>query len=194
MRFITFFIFTIILSLTASAQTPLKTLATANGRSFTAQDLSPKVTDAWLKLPRTLANARIKLLDQQMEDVLMEVEASSQIITVNQLITKEVVKKVPDPTEAEIKRIYDANKSQLGTTKLPEVRLQIITFLRDEPEKKAFDAYIASLQKKHKIVPVKDINSESLIRSDVIATVGGRKITFAEFMRKNGLALYEYDA
>lgn len=194
MKFITLFIFTIVLSLTTTAQTVVNTLATANGRSFTAQDLSPGVADAWLKLPKTLANARKKLLEQQIENVLLDVEASSQKIAVDQLITKEVVKKVPDPTEAEIKKIYDTNKSQLGDTKLSEIRQEIITYLRDEPEKKALDAYIVTLRKKHNIVPVKDINSESLIDSDVVAKVGERNLIFAEYMRVNGLALYEYKA
>ena len=194
MRFITLFIVTIALAVTALAQAPLKTLATVSGRSFTAKDLSPKVTEAWLKMPTVLANARVTLLDKQVEDVLLDIEAKSKAMTANQLVTQEVVKKVPDPTAAEIKKIYDANKSQLGNTTLADIRPQIIDFLRDEPEKKAFDAYIKSLRTKHKIIPIKDINSKSLTNLDVIVKVGDRDITFAQFMRANGLALYEFEA
>jgi predicted DsbA family dithiol-disulfide isomerase len=194
MKFTIAFIFTIVFALSTFAQTAAQPLATANGRSFTAQDLTPKVAEAWIKLPETLATARKSMLEQEIERILLEVEANSQKISVEKLIEKEVTKKVPAPTEAEIKNVYDVNKAQLGDTKLSEVRQQIITFLRDEPEKQAYTGLILSLKKRYKIVPGKDVNSKTLVGGDVLVTVGERELTFAEFIKNNGLALYEYEA
>ncbi len=194
MKFITLLIFTIAFSISAFAQKPAETLATANGRSFTVQDLSPQVGEAWTKLPETLANARKELLSQEIEDVLLKAEADSQTIAVNQLIEKEVAKKVSDPTEKQIKDIYETNRSQVGDATFAEVRPQIVSFLRQEPEKKAFANYLESLKKKYKVTYGKDVNSKSFATDDFLATVGERKITYQEFIKKNGLTLYEYEA
>lgn len=180
--------------MTAFAQSASETLATANGRSFTAQDLSPKIAEAWVKLSETMADARKKLLDKQIEETLLENEADSQKINIDKLIENEVTKKVPNPSETEIKKIYDANRNQIGDTPLNEVRDQIVAFLRDEPEKKAYENYVESLKKKHKVNFGKDINSKSLIAADVVATVDEKVITFADYITQNGLAIYEYEA
>lgn len=195
MKLITTFVFTIIFTLSVFAQSSaMKTLATASGRTFTAQDLSPQVADAWVKLPTTLANARKALLEQQIEQVLLRIEAGSQKISVNKLLEKEVSKKVPDPTVAEVKKLYDANKDQIGEIPFEKIRPQIVTFLREPKEKKAYQQYIETLKKKHKIEFVKDVNAKNLVAGDVLATIGNAKITYAQYFKENGLTLYEYEA
>jgi predicted DsbA family dithiol-disulfide isomerase len=194
MKPFTAFIFTIIFSLSVFAQTPTETLATANGRSFTAQDLSPDVAALWVELPETLKKARKTLLENQIEDLLLRIEAEKQNLSVDELLAKEVAAKVPDPDEAEIKKIYDQNRSQLGTATLEEIRPQIVAYLRREPETKAFESYIASLKQKAKIVPGKDVNAGKLAPGDILAAVEGRNILYGEYFRENGLTLYEYEA
>lgn len=194
MKFITALIFTVVFSISISAQKPSETLATANGRSFTVQDLSSQVSEAWVKLPETLANARKELLEQKIEDILLNIETDAQKLSLEQLIKKEVAEKVAAPTEKEIKNIYEINRGQVGNATLEEVRPQIVGFLRQEPEKKAYANYLESLKKKYKIAYGKDVNSKTFTAGDVLATVGDRKITYEEFIKKNGLTLYEYEA
>ncbi|MEZ5345485.1 MAG: thioredoxin domain-containing protein [Pyrinomonadaceae bacterium] len=176
------------------AQTPTEVLATSTIRSFTAQDLSPEISKAWISLPETMANARKILLDRQIEDVLLEVAAAENKMKVNEFITASVAKKVPDPSETQIKAVYDANKADLENVPLSEVRSKIVEYLRQEPEKKAYEDFIAGLKTTYKITYVKDISAERLIPPDVLATVGPRSITYKDFTDKNALVLYEYEA
>ena len=194
MRFVTLLILIVCFSFNLFAQKPDDVLATANGRSFTAQDLSPNIARVWLKLHETLANARKSLLDKQIENTLLELEATNQKTTVKKLLQKEVAKKVKNPSEKQIKTVYDANRSDIGTAKLSEVRAQIIAYLRQEPERKAYINLITSLKTKHLIIPGKDIRIKSNNPYEVAATVGVKQIRIKDFISKNGLVLYEYEA
>lgn len=195
MKLLTTFVFVIIFTLSVFAQpNAMETLATASGRTFTAQDLTPQIADAWIKLPTTLSNARKALLEQQIEQVLLRIEAGNQKISVNNLLNKEVSKKVPDPTAAEVKKLYDANKDQIGEIPFEKIRPQIVTFLREPKEKKAYQKYVETLKKKHKIEFIKDVNSNKLVAGDVLVTVGAIKITYFQYFQENGLTLYEYEA
>ena len=63
--------------------------------------------------------------------------------------------KAAAPTEAQIKAVYEANKSSVGERTLPEMREQIVDFLRRESEQKALIAFVKRLQTKYKAAPGK---------------------------------------
>lgn len=194
MRIIKTTIFLFILTISAFAQTATETLATANGRTFTAQDLSPEVAKLWIDLPKDLENARKNLLAQQIEQTLIKIEATKKNLTPDEFIEKEIFAKVPNPTENQIKEIYEANRFQFGDKTLEEMRPKIVNFLNKEPKKQALNNFIETLKKKSKITFVKEVNGKNLNDKDVLATVEDRQITYAEFYKENGLILYEYEA
>lgn len=194
MRLFLAFFLTIVFSLFVSAQSVMEPLATANGRSFTAQDLSPNIGEAWVKLPTTLRNAKKALLEKQIDDVLLNLEADKAKMSVAKLVEKEVYKKIADPSETEIKKIYNANKSQIGDVPLSKIRQQIIDFVRRPKEASGYKAYVKSLRSKYNITYGKSTNSNSLVASDILATIGGRNLLYAEYFRENGLAIYEIEA
>ncbi|MCB1023790.1 MAG: thioredoxin domain-containing protein [Acidobacteria bacterium] len=181
-------------ALAVSAQSATEVLATSTIRSFTAQDLSPDISQAWIALPKTMANAQKALLDRQIDHVLLEVAAAENKTDIDQLIENSVDKKVPDPSEARIKEVYEANKADLENMTLDQVRPKIVEYLRQEPEKKAYQEFVAELKNKYKITFVKDIAAPKLIPADVLATVGPRTITYKDFSDRNALVLYEYEA
>lgn len=194
MRSIVLLIFISLFSLSLFAQKPTDVLATAYGRSFTAQDVTPNMARIWLDAPQTLANWRKALLDKQIEKILLELEASSRKTTVKNLLNKEITAKVPNPTEEDIKAVYDGNRKDIGTAKLSEIRSRIIAYLRQEPEQKAYLSFISSLREKYKVIFGKDIKTESLRPYEMVAIVGEKQITVKDFNEKNGLVLYEYEA
>jgi protein-disulfide isomerase len=176
------------------AQKPDGVLATANGQNFTVKNLSPEAQKLYADLPSSLAEARKQMLSQMLTEVIYEMEAKAKNQTVEKLLS-EVTAKLPAPSETEIQAVYEANRAAFGSKTAAEVRPQIVAFLRREPEQKALQSYLESLQTKHRIVPGKDVNAPNLKPTDVLATVGGtRKITAQEFEEKNRLALYEYEA
>lgn len=194
MRIIKVFLLIALISAFAFGQDSKDVLAIANGREYTAQDLSPDVANAWQKLPSTLANARKALLDRQIENTLLELEAAGQKLSRQELIDKQVAKTVRNPSEEQIKSVYEANKEDLGTATLEQVKPQIISYLRKDPEKRAYDDLITSLREKFPIAYRTDVRKTDLKPSDPVATVGTIVITAADFEKENGLVLYEYEA
>ena len=194
MKFFTTVLSVLIFSVFIFAQTAVQPLATANGRSFTIQDLTPEVAEAWTKLPETLAKAGNALLDQQIEDLLLEKEIALSKMSREKLLKREITEKVADPTEKEIKTLYENNLANLDYAPLEKVRPKIIRYLRQEPEKKVYSDYIESLKAKYKVTKGKDVNLKNLQSADVLATIGDEKITYEDFKQKNSLVLYEYEA
>ncbi len=169
-------------------------LATAaNGRKFTAENLSSEVQALYLKSAERIAKARTALLEQQIVDILLETEAAARKTNADKLLEMEVKSKVAAPTDAQIKAVYDANRASVGDKTLAEISPQIIAFLRREPEQKAYQNYVSQLKNKYKAALGKDVNSANLQPSEILATVGTKQITAADFDGKNKAALSDLE-
>ncbi len=182
------------LSFNAYAQKAGDILATANGRNYTVADLEPEARQEYENLPKTIANLRQTLLEEQINNMLLEREAAQQKITIEKLIEREVRLKIPAPTDAQIKAVYDANPAAVGNKTLEEIRPQIIAYLRREPEQRAFDAYISDLKIKHKAALGKDVNAANLSRLETLATVGDKQISAENFETQNKPMLSDIEA
>lgn len=180
-------------ALSVSAQTSTQILAKANGQNFTIADLPKEVREAYVNLAKNSLEARRFFFNQQLAEILLDIEAKARKTTVEKII-ESVNVKVANPTEKQIKDVYDANRAALGGRSLEQVRPQIIEFLRREPEQKALGVFIMSLGKKYKVVVFKDVNARNLKAADILATVNGRNITYGNFESKNRVALYEFRA
>ena len=166
-------------------------LATANGQNFTARDLPPQTGENYAQSAQIIRNLRSQLLTQQIADTLLETEAAARRTTVENLIASEVRAKVPAPSDAQIKAVYDANKAQIGEKSLTEVRPQIVDFLQQEPQQKALLEYIERLKTAHKAALLKDVNAPFLQPSDALASVDGKPLTVRDFEEKAGQNLYD---
>jgi protein-disulfide isomerase len=182
------------LSFNVFAQNSEEVLATANNQTFTAKDLAPSVREAFGNLPKAIAEKRKEFLEQQIAGILLETESAARKTTVEKLTEKEVGMKIPNPTDAQVQAVYDANRAAVGDKTVKEVRPQIVVFLRRDLEQKAFTDYISMLKTKYKVSMRKDVNAPNLAASDILATVGGKQITSDAFEAKNKLALYEIKA
>ena len=193
MKFFSLFLL-IILSSTAFAQTPDAVLATANGRNYTTKDLAPEVQQEFSNVSATLKNTRSALLNQQISEILLEKEALERKVSVEKLIETEVKAKILPPTDKEIQAVYDANRAQIGTQTLEQVKPQIVTFLQGDAQRKAYDAFFTTVKAKNKVALGKDVNAPNLNRLEVLATVGDKQITVENFESKNKQALFEVEA
>jgi protein-disulfide isomerase len=182
------------LSFNALAQKAGEILATANGRNYTAVDLAPEVRQEFENLPKTIAGVRQSLLEQQINEILFEAEAAAQKTTVEKLIEREIRSKVTAPTDAQIKAVYDANRTAVGGKTLEEIRPQIVAFLRREPEQAAYNSYLSNLKVKYKAALGKDVNAANLTGFEVLATVADKQITTKSYETKNKTALTEIEA
>ena len=163
-----------------SAQKPDEVLATAAGQTFTTKALPAGIVKQWESEPAMIAEARTRTLSEMVTEHLLETEAKAQNITVEKLL-ENVTAKVPAPTAAEIQAVYNSNRSQIGSKSLDEIRPQIIEFLRREPEQKAIQAYLKTLEAKYNLKFGKDVNAPDLRSLESVATMTGRSISAQEF-------------
>ena len=185
----------LIFSTSLFAQTSAQILATANNKTFTAQDLSPEARQALENLPASIAELRRQLLEQQIVDALLDAEAGAQKTTPEKLFETQINKRVQAPTAKEIQSVYDANRAEIGTKTLAEVRPQIVEFLRRDAERKLYGEYVSNLKIKHKVaLGAKDVNAANLSPLEVLATVGGKQISAQSFEAKNKAALDDFEA
>lgn len=173
-------LFILVLGCAAYAQKPDEVLATAAGRSFTIKDLSPEVQSAVTSLPTRLFGTRTAILEQMVNQRLLDAEAKATGVSPGRIVAAERAK-VPQPTEAEIKAVYDANRESLHNHSLEDSRKQIVAYLRREPEQKLLSALYTRLKTKYKYAAGKGINAGPLAPTDVVATVNQQAITAKEF-------------
>ncbi len=193
MKFISVCFCLIIFSLSHSAQMPDQVLATANGQKFTVKDLPSEIGAAYANLSKNAAEMRKAMLEQQIIETIFETEAKTKNQTLEKYL-EQIRAKVPTPPEKDIQAVYDANRAAIGNKTLAEVRPQIVSLLREEPEQKALLAAFNTLKTKYKVVISKDVNALSLRPADVLATVGTKRITAQDFEAKNKITLYETKA
>ena len=100
---------------------------------------------------RAEREAMMGALERVLEEKLLALEAAEQGISKEQLIDREIRGKVEDPTEAEIDRVYELNRTRVNRPK-EDVAEQIKKFLRDRSEKEIRAAFMAGLEQKHKVI------------------------------------------
>ena len=175
----------------AAGQT-VETIATAEGLTFSAADLSPEVRNELANQKKARENTRTQLLGQMIAEELLDTEAKAAGSTREKLLAAQRAK-VAEPTASQIQAVYDQNQSALGGRPLADVRNDIVSFLRRDPEQKAIGVYIASLQSKYKYAVGKSINAPDLKPLDIVATLNGKQISAQDFETRNRLALNEFE-
>ena len=182
-------LFTILLYGAAFGQTG-DVLATANGRTFTADDLPADVRKEWDSRGQSLAATRHQLLSDMVTDVILDLEAKARGTTPAELVAEQK-RKVADPTEQEISATYKANREALGNKPISDVRQPIIAFLRRDPEQTLLGGYVDELALKYKVNYGKDVNDSDPKPSDILFTVGALNVTRQEFDTKYRFPLYD---
>src|SRR5436190_3047807 len=121
MRSVTNLLFILLLALAAAAQKPDDIFATATGHVFKFGDLSAETQKLVTEAPANYIKSRADLYEEFISLRLLEAEAASRGLTTSQVIVGERAK-VKDPTEVQIKAVYDANRAQIGDQTLAQVR------------------------------------------------------------------------
>lgn len=188
MRSVTTIIFILLLAFAAAAQKPDDVLATATGHTFRIRDLSPETQKLIAGAPANYAKMRTDLYDQFVTMRLLQAEAALRNATANQVVLAERAKVTQNPTEAEIKAVYDANRDQIGNQTLEQVRKQIVDYLRSE---KGMKTLMAQLKTKFRFAAGKDVNATGLSATDIVATINGKPVTDKEFEIFAAFDLYD---
>lgn len=154
-----------------------KDLAILDGQTITVSDLDPTTAQEIAKLGERVAQARREILDVQINTVLLEIEARKRRIPAQTIYDVEVVKRITEPTEAEITKLLDDNRAQVAEMDPATARTQAITFLKAAKEQRLSQEFVARLNTANPVVFTTDLNSPDLKPTTVVATVGGQAVT-----------------
>jgi protein-disulfide isomerase len=168
-------------------------IATANGLSFTTRSLSPEVRKAYLERKAAVAAERSRLLVDYLRDLVFHLEAGAQGLTREAVLAAELGK-VSDPSAAEIKTVFDANRSVFGERTLEQATPQIVAFLKTNAEQKVISDTVERLKAKHKYAAGKDVNAAGLKPADVVFTLAGKPYTAADLDGQIKAHLYDIEA
>jgi protein-disulfide isomerase len=132
-----------------NAQTPDEVVAQVNGSKITRSDLEKAQGNKLLQIRYQNYVAEQKALEQLIDNRLLEAEATSQKITVDQLIAREVTAKVVDPTDDQIHIYYDDLNIK---EPFQEVRAKIIEHVRQSRSARLRANYIDELRTKGNVL------------------------------------------
>ncbi len=159
-------------------------LAIVNGQTITTLDIDQRVAEAVESLDEKLAESRQRVLDMQINTMLLEAEAKRRNLRTQQVYEQDVLKRVVDPSEAEIKRFIEEKKDQLGDTDPASARAQVLAFLRNEREELVSADFVKRLRASHPVVMGANLNMPNLSPTAVVATVGGRVVTAGPLLER----------
>ncbi len=166
-------------------------LAVVNGQTITLADLEPKVREVVEGFEKNLPNLRRDALDARINQLLLDAEAQKRKVTREQLMDAEVNNRITEPTEADIKAVYDANKQQIGDADLATVRPQIVQYLQSQARQKLVDDFVQRMRTTTTVTTGADVNAPNLAPATALATVGGRTITAGDFEERLKPFLYK---
>ena len=110
---------------------PTAVLATVGARSITLANVSERLKPIIYKLRLNSYLIQKPALDMTINDLLLLAEANRQGVGPEQIVRKEVSDKVQPPTEAEVARFYEENKTQINGD-LNSVKPQIAGYLQEK--------------------------------------------------------------
>jgi len=142
-------LFTLLALAVAPGLAAAEQLATVGKKTVDRTQVEKQVKAQLVDLERQRYEILKAGLDQLIAEALFEQEAAARGITVEQLQKTEIVDKIPQPTEAEVQKVYEANKEDLGDTPMEEVKTQINEFLIRKGTQERMVVMITELKKKY---------------------------------------------
>jgi protein-disulfide isomerase len=125
-------------------------VATVGDRTITRAELEEHVRPKLIELDNERYEALREGLDELIADELEKREAKARGISVEQLEKQEVEAKIGSPSDADVQKVYDQNKAQLGGQTLEQVKPRIVEYLSGQQSEARKQAFIDELKKKYK--------------------------------------------
>jgi protein-disulfide isomerase len=123
-------------------------LATVGGRTFDRAEVEKHIKPKLVELENQRFEALKEGIDELVADELFKQEAKARSITLEALVKAEITDKIPTPSDADIKKVYDENKEALQNAPLEAVKSQIVDFLRGQQAQGRQLAFVNELKAK----------------------------------------------
>ncbi len=157
-------------------------VASVNGVKITKADFGPEIQKRIAELQEQVVTARRREVELQINSILLEAEAKRLKLSTYQLLEKEVVAKVAEPTEADALAFYNENKSRIQN-EFPSVKADIIAHLREQrqrDEARKLADRLRAANKVQVIVAEATPPASAADRDRLFAIVNGQRITSAD--------------
>jgi protein-disulfide isomerase len=134
----------------ALAESPTDVVATVGDQTITRAELEKAVKAELIEVD----NKRYEILEEGLNNLvaekLLSIEAKSLGKSSEDFQKELMTASVAEPTDAEIQKIYDENKEQLGGKTLEEVKGRIVEFLKQQNRAQKAQTLLTELRTKHK--------------------------------------------
>ena len=179
-------------------------LASVNDTTFTLADIEPTVTplisndpdlflrDFYQDRPKAIREARQRAVDARISSLLIASEAAKRKMTTDAFLDAEVNGKIANPTDAEIRTVYDQNSTQLGVD-LETARPQIIAYLREQRAEKERGELVNRLKMTNTVQKGADVNAANLAPGTVLASVNGQPLRIETINERMKAYVYKMD-
>ncbi len=166
----------------ASVETPAAPmapvlLATVNGENVTSANIDPRAREEVEALEGRIAEARKQILELEINSLLLDTEARKRKLSAQQLYEVEVVKKITEPTAAEIAKFIEENRNQISQSDPEAIQKLVAAYLKGEREAALSSEFVKRLRASNVVGKGADLNVANLSSSAVLATVAGHPIT-----------------
>jgi protein-disulfide isomerase len=162
-------------------ETPPEVLATFNGLKITAKDIDEAIKEPLKAIYNQVIEVRRLELDLQINSRLLDAEAKKRGKTSAQLVQEEIISKVKDPTDAEVKAFFDKNKEQMDSA-FDDAKPLITNYLRNQRQAEMAKALADRLRAAADLKLMVKEATPPVTPSDrdrVFATLNGQNITSA---------------
>jgi protein-disulfide isomerase len=156
-------------------------VASINGVAITAGDLNDSVKNQMQRVEMQIYQIKKQGLDDLIQKKLLEDAAKKSGKSVDEYVKEEIDNKVAQPTEEEVKALYEARKGK-DTLPFEKVKGQILEFLKQSKMNKARQDLIAKLKTE---ADVKVLMEPPRVKLDIedAPAIGPKdaKVTLVEF-------------
>ncbi len=125
-------------------------VATVGDRTITRAELEEHVRPKMIEIDNERYEALRDGLDEMIAEELEKREAKARGISTEELEKQEVAGKLPAPSDAEVQKVFDDNKAQLGGQTLEQVKPRIVEYLKEQKSETRRQAFLEELKKKYK--------------------------------------------
>jgi protein-disulfide isomerase len=130
------------------AQSPSPTghpVATVAGQAISEDELLSKIEPQLRQLRNQEYDVKVQALESLIEQRLLDAEASHRKVTVGELLRQEVDSKTPQPTDAEVEALYQAQKDRINQP-LEQVKEQLQQLLRQSRAQQVRQSFLKTLR------------------------------------------------
>src|SRR5437899_8251355 len=163
-------------------------VAVVDGKSVTYGEVEKeqggKLAQAEVKALTELYDVRRNAVEQYVTTRLLEQEAKAKGQTLEQWFDKDLLGMGPAPSDEEMKKFYEQNKSQMGGKSYDEIKERIATYLKQQKGRDQLTKVVDDLKQKHGVQIT--LAQPNLPRVEVAATGPSRgpdnaPVTIVEF-------------